>query len=86
MAIKFREVQRPPTIPKKTAPTVKTKERRKEMEHEKWPTETVGSESTVLQIRVREELKDQFTEACKKNNTTPSTALREFMRTYVGEE
>jgi hypothetical protein len=36
-----------------------------------------------LQIRVTEDLRDAFIEACKSNDTTAAQELRRFMRDYV---
>lgn len=39
---------------------------------------------TVLQVRLIKPLKAKFAAKCKENGTTPSAALRQFMREYVG--
>ena len=51
--------------------------KQKVKEHEKL------SKSLMLKLRVDAELKDKFTSQCKENGTTPSAALRQFMRGYI---
>lgn len=39
--------------------------------------------STVIQLRVNQEVKDLFDKACKKNNVTISDTLRALMMEYI---
>ncbi len=36
-----------------------------------------------LRIRVQKELREQFVEACRKQDKPAAQVLREFMRTYI---
>lgn len=39
--------------------------------------------STVIQLRVNQEIKDLFDKACKKNGVTISDTLRSLMLEYI---
>ena len=39
-----------------------------------------------LRIRVQKELREQFLEACRKQDKPAAQVLREFMREYVSEQ
>jgi hypothetical protein len=39
-----------------------------------------------LRIRVQRELRDKFTEACRRSDKPAAQVLREFMRDYVAHQ
>ncbi len=43
----------------------------------------VPTKTEVVRLRVSAELAADFFDACKQNDTTPSAALRQFMREYI---
>ena len=48
-----------------------------------YPGETQMSKEVGIRIRVDEQLRREFTEACKSQDLTASQVLRNFMRAYV---
>lgn len=47
------------------------------------PKSTNPVKEVFFHIRIEEELRDQFVELCRTNNSTASKVLREAVRNYV---